>query len=80
MKTMKDYAEEVTKAAGIHKGSDEEKTVHNEIYNIMGGGEYQPFNHYRLSTYNSTIANNIRKTNARLGAQVAPHLSNVLKK
>jgi len=80
MKTMKDYAEEVTKSAGIHRGSDEERIVHNEIYNIMDGGEYRPFDHHLVSTYNSTIANNIRKTNVRLKAQVAHNLSNVLKK
>jgi hypothetical protein len=80
MKTMKDYAEEVTKAAGIHRGSDEEITVHKEIYNIMGGGEYRPFDHHLVSTYNSKIANNIRRIDGQLGNKVIPHLSNVLKK
>jgi hypothetical protein len=80
MKTMEDYAKEVTKRAGIPEFSDEAKTVHEEIYRVMGGGKYQPFNPNDLGKYNGQISNNIIRTNSRLGAQVAPHLSSVLKK
>ena len=80
MKTIEDYAKEVTKRAGISEFSDEAKTVHEEIYRVMGGGKYKPFNANDLGKYGSTISNNIIRTNSRLGTRVAPHLSSVLKK
>ena len=78
MKTMKDYAEEVTNSAGIHQGSEEEKIVHDSIYETMGG-KYNPFNANSLNIYGSQIANKIIRTDGKLGRKIIPHLSNVLK-
>jgi hypothetical protein len=75
-----DYAKEVTKSAGIHRGHPDEKVVHDAIYNIMGG-RYKPVTEESLSRYSRNIENNLY-TNAdtHLARRVIPHLSSVLKK
>lgn len=78
MKRIEDYAKEVTKSAGIHQGSEEEKIVHDSIYETMGG-KYNPFNANSLNRYGSQVANKIIRTDGKLGRKIIPHLSNVLK-
>ena len=79
MKNIEEYAEEVTKSAGIHRGDPNEKIIHETIYSIMGRhGFVTPES---LLRYQRRISNNIyQNTNARLASKVVPHLSSVLKK
>ncbi len=75
-----EYAKEVTKSAGIHRGHPDEKIVHEVIYGIMGG-KYKPVTPEALTRYRREIENNMyRSANSRLASKVVPHLSSVLKK
>lgn len=74
-----DYAKEVTKSAGIHRGHPDEKIVHETIYGVMGG-KYKPVTPESLTRYRRNIESNMYQSNARLAGRVVPHLSSVLKK
>lgn len=76
---VEDYAKEVTKSAGIHRGHPDEKIVHEAIYGVMGG-KYKPVTPEALTRYQRNIENNMYQTNSRLASKVVPHLSSVLKK
>lgn len=79
MKNIEEYAKEVTKSAGIHPGSEEERIIHDSIYGVFGN-KYKPFNPNSLNRYGNQVANKISRTDGNLGRKVVPHLSSVLKK
>lgn len=74
-----DYAKEVTKSAGIHRGHPDEKVVHDAIYGIMGG-KYKPVTEASLTRYRRNIETNMYNADAHLARRVIPHLSSTLKK
>ena len=77
--TAEDYAKDVTKSAGIHRGHPDEKVVHDTIYGIMG--KYGTVTEDSLMRYGRQIENKLyTNTDAHLARRVIPHLSSVLKK
>jgi hypothetical protein len=79
MKNIEEYAREVTKSAGIHPGSEEERIIHDSIYGVFGS-KHNSFDPNSLNKYINQVVSKISRTDGNLGRKVVPHLSSVLKK
>jgi hypothetical protein len=77
--TAEDYAKDVTKSAGIHRGHPDEETVHNTIYSVMGN-KYSIVSPQKLASYHRNIETKMYTVDSHLARKVSPHLSSVLKK
>jgi hypothetical protein len=77
--TVEALLKDISKSAGLLRGSDDEQIVHNAVTDVMGN-KYKPVTIGLIMKYANKIESNIYRKNGQLGRRVAPHIRSVLKK
>ena len=77
--TVDDLLKDISKAAGLHRGSKEEETVQRAVVGVMGG-KYKPVTTSNVLRYANKIENNLYRADDQLARRISPHLRQILNK